>query len=121
MNWFDMAIGAFVFVAIWNSGVAVGFHRGQAKERRKAGEPVKLTCTCTHGYGSHEGGNRCRADIKRPNRWGVSDGHSGSDNEIGWEYVPCPCRSYDGPEPLIDVLRWQPPTLSAGGEDVESH
>lgn len=56
-------------------------------------------CTCAHGYGTHDKGARCQAQVER--RHYMEDGrHNGS------EWAPCRCLSYDGPEPLPRV--WTP-------------
>ena len=78
----------------------VGWLLGRAsgrRERRSAGAPTTV-CSCGHGYGTHEDEKRCHgADPHRRNGVAVLD--------------PCPCRRYDGPEPLPRV--WSPDPLPA--------
>lgn len=110
MSWVDLVVGAGITATAYSSGAGLGFSRGRKVEKQKAAKDPKLICSCEHGYGSHLAGGVCEAEIKRPNKWGTMKGYSGSDHEIGWEYVPCPCRTYDGPEPPIDILNWAPPS-----------
>lgn len=64
--------------------------------RPKPPEPLRPVCSCGHGYGTHEDGRRCFGrDEKRRN--GVV------------HLDECPCRRYDGPDPLIFGIE------SAGG------
>jgi hypothetical protein len=61
--------------------------------RHKAAGPAPALCSCQHGYGSHEDAKACQAAVERITRgWGGR-------NE-GSEWVPCPCRVYDGPAPM---------------------
>jgi hypothetical protein len=67
----------------------VGWLIGRASGRRTARPAVTstLVCSCGHGYGTHEDEKRCHGvDARRRNGMVVMD--------------PCPCRQYDGPEPL---------------------
>lgn len=107
MSWIDLIVGAGIAATAYSSGHGIGMTRGRVTERNKA---PKLACSCKHGYGSHEAGGKCHADVKRANRWGRMKGYDGDDHEVGWEYVTCPCMAYDGPEPPINVLSWTPPT-----------
>jgi hypothetical protein len=82
----------------------VGWLLGRAAGRRSAPPAAAsaLLCSCGHGYGSHEDGRRCHgADARRRNGVQVLD--------------PCPCRGYDGPEPLPRV--WAPLDLPAAEPD----
>lgn len=54
--------------------------------------PPVLMCSCGHGYGTHAVAGRCNAEIKREKVVGLG---------LHWEYAPCPCLTYDGPEPRI--------------------
>ena len=54
-------------------------------------KPRPPICSCAHGYGQHESGGRCQAQIKRACGWNKS-----GEARI-WEYVDCPCTNYDGP------------------------
>lgn len=109
MSWVELVAGAGVAALAYQSGVTIGFGRGRSKEREKSAKPPKLLCTCEHGLGTHDDCGPCHGQVKRPNKWGKMTGYSGSDHEIGWEYVPCPCTRYDGPEAPMSVLNWRPP------------
>lgn len=52
-------------------------------------------CMCTHNYGSHEEGRKCKADIFDHYNVNVRLGN-------------CACRLYVGPDPLASGL-WHPP------------
>jgi hypothetical protein len=78
----------------------IGWVLGRASGRR--GVPTApastLVCSCGHGYGTHEDERRCHGvDAGRRNGVQVLD--------------PCPCRRYDGPEPLPRA--WTPLELPA--------
>lgn len=63
-------------------------------------KPPLPECSCEHGYGQHEqAGGQCRAEVERT-EYGTSFAVRGT------YWVPCPCLSYDGPEPLPRV--WTP-------------
>lgn len=68
----------------------------------------KPYCTCTHGYGTHDHdqGGACTAQIKRPNQW------VGTGTVSSYEWVPCPCKHYDGPAPpaqtFAPYVPWPP-------------
>lgn len=64
-------------------------------------KPIQPVCSCGHGYGQHQDGGRCGAEVKRATRWG-----SGQYDPIDFEYVPCSCLKHDGPVPLPEV--WAP-------------
>jgi hypothetical protein len=52
---------------------------------RRTARP-KLICTCGHGYGAHDPiEGMCGDQVHR--------------TALGW--VDCPCRTYDGPDPLV--------------------
>lgn len=76
----------------------VGWLVGRASGRRVARSvgTSTLLCSCGHGYGTHEDEHRCHgSDAARRNGMAVLD--------------PCPCRLYDGPEPLPRT--WTPTGL----------
>jgi hypothetical protein len=59
---------------------------------------AKSYCSCKHGAGSHDPDDgHCRAQINRPKKWD-KDGEP-----VGFEWVPCPCLTNDGPEPLAVI------------------
>jgi hypothetical protein len=66
--------------------------------RHSRPSPPAQLCSCDHGYGSHMDGKSCQADIRR-----LRDGCSST-----YDWVPCPCLTYDGPEPLSAVMNWRP-------------
>jgi hypothetical protein len=81
------------------AAVLVGWLAGRVSRQPQAPKQAGALCSCDHGYGTHENGGQCHAQVERPHYWG-----NGSRN--GYEWVPCPCLSYDGPEPLPRV--WTP-------------
>lgn len=107
MSWIDLLIGAGIAASAYSSGAGLGFRRGRKAERKKISEGPKLVCSCEHGYGAHDRGGECHGQTKRANKWD----NAGFAHR--WEYVPCPCMAYDGPEPLSSVMAWQPPELGS--------
>jgi hypothetical protein len=95
-DWFDIIAGAVSVLF----GVGIG-----RSMRPKPPEPLKPMCTCGHGYGTHDNGKACQAQVKRPNEWNRS---SSIELPIGWEHVPCPCVRYDGPSPHVLGLDIEP-------------
>lgn len=75
-------------------GSALGSTVGSLARRTKKPGSVAAMCSCSHGFGIHEDGKACGAEIER------SD-HLGGGME--WVPCPCPCTVYDGPEPLPRV------------------
>ena len=63
--------------------------------RPRAWRPRGPVCSCRHGYGFHEAGRACRAEVQRP----APATPFGS--APTWEWVPCRCQRYDGPDPTI--------------------
>jgi hypothetical protein len=84
-----LGVGGALALAGWVTG-------RQTRRTQTSVTPEVAVCSCTHGYGIHEEGKKCAAQIERPHYWS-----NGSRN--GHEWVPCPCLSYDGPEPLPRV------------------
>jgi hypothetical protein len=82
----ETVIGALVGSII---GSAIGNMVRRPKKPGPVG-PVPAVCSCVHGYGIHEDGKACGGQIQRTR----------SGNLPGFEWVPCPCKVYDGPEPL---------------------
>jgi len=95
----EVEIGMFDPLTLVAGGALVAggwlFGRRTNRQPRELSQPGTV-CSCEHGYGSHEAGKACYAQIQRPHYWG--DGHRN-----GYEWAPCPCLSYDGPEPLPRV------------------
>lgn len=58
--------------------------------RSKTAGPAPALCSCQHGYGSHEDAKACQVEIPRSRPRG----------QLGFEWVSCPCRVYDGPAPM---------------------
>jgi hypothetical protein len=77
-------------------GSAIGSTVGSLARRSKKPGSVAAMCSCFHGFGIHEDGKACGAEIERERE--RSD-HLGG----GMEWVPCPCTVYDGLEPLPRV------------------
>ena len=66
------------------------------RERRlNAGPQARCSCGCAYGF-HYEGS--CHGSLKREIKWKRDE-----DDEVfpvAWEYVPCPCRAYVGPQPV---------------------
>lgn len=78
--------------------LAGGWLAGRIRTESAPKRQVAATiCSCEHGFGTHDAGGACKAQIKRADRW---DDYS---NARHWEWVACPCLTYDGPEPLPRV------------------
>lgn len=95
----SLIVGAVIFI--------VGAETGD-RRRRHASSPPKapeLVCSCEHGYGTHENGDRCHGQEERPH-------YLPHGPRCGMEYAPCPCRFYDGPEPLPRT--WSPDEITGG-------
>jgi hypothetical protein len=80
-------------------GVLVG--AGLARRPRLPKAPV-LMCSCKHGFGIHKDSGPCQAQVQRVTEWD----EYGDDSAFEW--VPCGCLVYDGPEPLPRA--WTPPS-----------
>lgn len=119
IDWFSMAVGAFILSSGWGAGRLAGLAAGKRKYQNKPPKPPELECSCRHGYGTHDlQTGSCLGSIKRANKWGKMYGYSGSDHEIGWEYVQCPCLHYDGPQPIDQIVgNWAPPVPLPKKED----
>lgn len=76
--------------------LAGGWLAGRRGRRPSTPKPTGTVCSCGHGYGSHEAGGMCSAQVERVHYY-----LNGSRN--GYEWVACPCLTYDGPEPLPRV------------------
>ncbi|MGH9290824.1 MAG: hypothetical protein ACRD0V_21430 [Acidimicrobiales bacterium] len=89
-------------LAVGGALLAAGALAGRLGLRRRSAPPTPgFTCGCGHGYGCHDNGARCVAEVERPRY--LSDGYRG-----GSEWVACPCLFYDGPEPLPRVWTTDP-------------
>lgn len=77
------------------SALLVGVVVGRRAEKRKWPKPIRPICTCTHGYGTHDDGGRCSGHRQ------VADGWDFEGDAIHWTNMACPCRRYDGPDPLM--------------------
>ena len=79
-----LVVAGLVIVATW-----AGWRLGR-RQARPGGPTSQIVCSCGHGYGTHDNAQRCHgSDTRRRNGLHVVD--------------PCPCRLYDGPEPLPRV------------------
>lgn len=76
--------------------LAGGWLAGCRGRKSSTPKPTGTVCSCSHGYGSHEAGGMCSAQVERVHYY-----LNGSRN--GYEWVACPCLTYDGPEPLPRV------------------
>jgi hypothetical protein len=88
-------------VAAFAVPAAMGFLGGLVGARLTRRPPLPKTpallCSCDHGYGIHAEGGLCRAQVRR-----VRNGCTSV-----YDWVPCGCLVYDGPEPLPRV--WTSP------------
>ncbi len=65
----------------------------------KSPEPI---CPCGGSVSFHEGGTgRCHHQVKRAKKW------DGFGSAIAYEWVPCACQHYAGPE-LVSSITMQP-------------
>lgn len=65
----------------------------------KPPKPPQAICTCGHGKGHHiDGKGACQGEEKREVRWWTDAWGSTYPNK--WDWFPCRCLSYTGPEPL---------------------
>lgn len=91
MDPIGMLVGAVLLAVGWIAG-RVHWRRDRTPELSSA-----TLCSCGHGYGIHDEGKSCGAEVKRAATWNYYA------QITGYEWVPCPCQSYDGPEPLPRV------------------
>mgnify|MGYP001597112431 CR=1 FL=1 len=85
-----MAVGGGLFAG----GFLTGLATRALPARRTGPNPPALACSCTHPHSVHDHpGATCGGQTRREHYW-----PAGSRN--GWEWVPCPCTGYDGPEPM---------------------
>jgi hypothetical protein len=82
--------GALILLA----GIAAGWLLRSLPARRKDPKPVEAECGCTHHHSMHDPETgECNAEVAvaRYNKDG---------DWTGYEYRPCACRRYSGPEPM---------------------
>jgi hypothetical protein len=72
----------------------VAWLSGRRSGMRAASRPPTLDCSCGHGFGTHANAGACSGSTKR------NVALTSYSEPPAWEWVPCPCHSYDGPEPL---------------------
>lgn len=84
-------INALTVGGIFTAGAVFG----RVTRRPKPPAPDLPVCSCGHGYGTHE--NIGCADTVKRKRW------NSLGDPAGFEWVQCPCRVYDGPEPLPKI------------------
>jgi hypothetical protein len=79
----SLALGGALLI----SGMVLG-----RVSRSRANTQPPAVCSCSHGWGTHDQPvGRCHGDIRRTKYDSIGD-------KVGYTYVPCPCRAYDGPE-----------------------
>lgn len=66
--------------------------------RRRTKMEHPATCPCTHVISVHAEDGHCQEQVKR--RYYGKNGHGGPDH---FQWVPCPCRQYMGPELITDM------------------
>jgi hypothetical protein len=91
-----LLVGAGLVVVSGWVGWLAGRVSGRNQARRRTGPASELICSCGHGFGTHEDERRCHG-VDPAKRNGL---HS---------LDACPCRRYDGPEPLPRA--WTPMEL----------
>lgn len=76
--------------------------RSRREKRREARDAQIARCACTHVFSAHALAepHACTADVKREH-------YEKNGDRQGHEYVPCPCKRYDGPVPIESWF--QPP------------
>jgi hypothetical protein len=84
-----LAVGGGIF----GGGVVFGAAVRSLPPRRRAPALPGLICSCTHSFGAHDEEKGCRADIQRDLPYPQD-----------FEWVRCPCRKYDGPEPFSGLV-----------------
>lgn len=105
----SLGVGGLIAFMSW----AIGRRRGTPK---KLPDP-KLICSCKHGYGTHEKEDgRCLGQVKQPVRWRID--RYGDDVPSHFEWVACPCISYDGPEPLPRAFDFSTPLELPKADDT---
>ena len=74
---------------------AAGVLLGRLLPRGKSALPtIENPRCCAHSFGQHDPKRgACNAEIRR-------DKYDSLGEDVGYEYVPCPCVNYDGPRPL---------------------
>jgi hypothetical protein len=86
-------------LAIGAACVAVGYALGEIPGRRPKTDPAPI-CPCKHSIAVHDPETKQCREQERRDRW------DSAGDWVGYDYVPCPCRRYLGPELLADV--WSP-------------
>jgi hypothetical protein len=88
MDPLTLAVGGALAGAGWLAGRA---------HRRPSSPTLHTICSCDHGYGTHKDGQACEAQVERDHPYSQREPYEST------EWVPCPCLTYDGPEPLPKV------------------
>jgi len=104
----SMAVGAAL--------LAVGHLTGRFR-RRPVEPPPPPTCSCGGVLSLHDPETGvCHHQVQRPKKW------NSAGKPTSFEFVPCGCRQYDGPERLpsfyVPPVALPPPSPSSGGPDV---
>lgn len=85
-----MLEGALILLA----GILIGMGVRSLPARRKDPKPVEAVCGCTHHHSMHDPETgKCNASV-------AVDKRAAGGNWIGYEYRPCACLRYSGPEPM---------------------
>lgn len=95
----SLATGAGILTA--------GFLVGRLARRRGPQAPAVPTCGCGHPMALHDRGtDECHGEIRRPHYYKTGE-------RSGYEWAPCRCRRYLGPDHIADV--WAPPITGSEG------
>jgi hypothetical protein len=90
MGWMELADYLFA-VAAGGVGVLAGYRWAAYRHRRR-----RPMCTCEHGYGNHdETTGVCGGWVTIASAW-LTNGRA-----VKWRQIACPCRHYDGPNPML--------------------
>jgi len=85
-----MIEGALILLA----GIIAGVILRSLPPRRQAPKPVEAVCGCTHHYSLHDPQTGACNSLVQVARY------SSGGSWTGYDYAPCACRRYSGPEPL---------------------
>lgn len=99
----EMLVGAVLVIGPATVAWVAGRHSGRAAERRLRATAPALVCSCAHGFGTHDDGGACSGTTRHL----LASRNYGQSEE--WEWAPCRCHRYDGPEPLPSAWSLFPP------------
>lgn len=109
MDPLSLVVGGALLGAGWVAGLVTSRVVQRGRDRRRGEGAREAYCSCGHARSFHDPQtNRCHQIVKgkatKWDRWGF---------EVAWEQAVCPCRRYDGPEPLAGFYV---PEITADGD-----